>query len=231
MRYVLNRAVHHLFGRLGEFVAASGLMIIAAFGLARIGPSAGLAGSPHTLALLAAAALSLVLIGFSIGRMLDNEEETAADPAADELDWSVPDYLADAPTFVHYSHSTKVSLTKNIRLLVTDGNRDFTFYFLQPIVTETTVVRPFGGTPRFDVVSCSERHLHIRLAEKTDVLKLAILGQIMPVIQNHPDDPVPTLGALGRITSPQPLQSALARRHLDDDLSAASFMSERSVDS
>jgi hypothetical protein len=231
MRYVLDRAVHHLFGRLGELVAASGLMVIAAFGLARIDPSAWFAGSTHSLILLAAAALGVLLIGLNVGKMLGNHEGTVADTDADELDWSVPNYLADAPTFVHYSHATKVSLTKNIRLLVTDGNRDFTFYFLQPIVTETTVVRPFGGTPRFDVVSCSERHLHIRLAERTDVLKLAVLGQIMPVIQNHPDDPLPTPGALGRITSPQPLQPALARRRLDDDLSAASFSSESSMDS
>jgi len=217
MRYILHRAVHHLAGRFGEFIIASGLAVVVALGFARIDPPAWFTGSVHAFVLVAAAAFALLLLGLSLGRM-SGGDQASPDPVLDGMGWSVPGYPTDAPTFVHYSHETKVSLTRNIRLLVTDGSRDFTFYFLQPIVTETTVVRPFGGTPRFDIVSCSEGHLHIRLAEKTDVLKLAILGQIMPVIQNHPDAPVPFLGVRGRIGSAQPSEPVLADRRLEDEL-------------
>jgi hypothetical protein len=231
MRYILHRAVHYLFGGIGEIVVATALIVVLALCVAGTGPSAWLSDFPDSAFLLIAVALALLLIVLGVRKMLGGNHGSEAHPAPDELDWKIPSYLANAPTFIHYSHATKVSLTKNIRSLVTDGNCNFTFYFLQPIMTETTIVRPFGGTPRFDVVSYSERHLHIRLAEDVDVLKLAILGQIMPVIQNHPDEPAPSIGVFRRSNGSQALRPALARRPLDADLSAANVLAKRSFDS
>lgn len=196
MRYILHRTIHHLAGPFGEFISVLALVAIMAFSIAAAGLRPPLSAT-SLVVLLAAAALTLLHVTLSMRRMFGGNE-AMIDRPCQGVDRSVPSYLEGAPTFVHYSHRTKVSLTRNIRSFVTDGDCEFTFYFLQPVMTEGMVVRPFGGTPRFDIVSCTEKRLHIRLARKTEVLKLGIFAQIMPVIQNHPDDPAPALAAFGR---------------------------------
>lgn len=116
------------------------------------------------------------------GRRYGREEE--ASPARLRADL-IPRQWVDAHTFIYFDPASQVSLTLNVRDIDWCGPCDLKVFFLQPLEKDTVVVRPFGGTPRLEVLACDDRHLHLRFALAPVAVKLRVLGTPIPLVTNH----------------------------------------------
>lgn len=102
-----------------------------------------------------------------------------------QVDETITKYYETAHTFVHLWISHRVSLSKNIQTVCIHSEREFSFYFAQALDRRSVIVRPMAGTPRVEIVHCDDWHVRIRLYSTTEILKLQVLGSILPVLRNH----------------------------------------------
>ena len=115
----------------------------------------------------------------------ESYSESAFRLGTSQVDEIITKYYESAHTFVHFWTSHRVSLSKNIQTVCIHSEREFSFYFAQALDRRSVIVRPMAGTPRIEIVHCDDWHVRIRLSSGTEMLKLQVLGSILPVLRNH----------------------------------------------
>jgi hypothetical protein len=167
----------------------------------------GLAGNALLLTALVAAVLAICYVVWHVAIAVGRAEAeraampvdatldfTATEPEQPSIDMALQDYR-EAHTLIHLDPESGASVTLNIAKIECHSSVDYTFIFLQPIEPASLRVRLLAGTPPMHVLSCNGYEMQARFEESPEIVKLRILGTLIPLIRNNFPDGTPAQNA------------------------------------